>query len=129
MPERKTITSNSMIVVLFGRKGCVVKAQRLFDRIEGNYMVSWSAMISCYKQNGMCEEAFFYYFFANMNANGIMVDEMVVVSVISACTSLSIVMMGRLVHGLTDSWNSRLCSPSECIDAFVLKLQGDIGCS
>ncbi|KEH34183.1 transmembrane protein, putative [Medicago truncatula] len=30
-----------------------------------------------------------------MNANGIMVDEMVVVSVISACTSLSIVMMGR----------------------------------
>ena len=56
MPERKTVTSNSMIVVLLGRKGCVVKVRRLFDRIEGNYRVS------CYKQNGMCEEAFIYLF-------------------------------------------------------------------
>lgn len=38
-----------------------------------------------------------------------MVDEMAVVSVISACTSLLIAMMGRSVHDLTDSWNSRLC--------------------
>ncbi|GAU20454.1 hypothetical protein TSUD_130120 [Trifolium subterraneum] len=99
MPERSTIASNSMIV-LFGRKGCIVKARRLFDRIGGEDMVSWSAMISCYEQNGMCEEAL--VLFVDMNANAVMVDEVVVVSAISACTSLSAVRMGRSVHGLTE---------------------------
>ncbi|CAI8596622.1 unnamed protein product [Vicia faba] len=97
MPVRNTIASNSMIV-LFGRKGCVVKARRLFDLIEGKDMVSWSALISCYEQNGMCEEAL--VLFVNMNVCGVMVDEVVMVTAISACTSLSVVLMGRSVHGL-----------------------------
>ena len=58
MPERNTIASNSMIA-LFGRKGCVEKARRIFNGVRGRErdMVSWSAMVSCYEQNEMGEEA------------------------------------------------------------------------
>ncbi|XP_057429888.1 pentatricopeptide repeat-containing protein At3g62890-like [Lotus japonicus] len=97
MPERNTIASNSM-VALFGRKGLVAKARELSDGIRGKDMVSWSAMISCYEQNGMYEDAL--VLFVDMNANGVMVDEVVVVSAISACSRLSIVPTGKSVHGL-----------------------------
>ncbi|KAG2376105.1 Pentatricopeptide repeat-containing protein [Vigna angularis] len=85
MPERNTIASNSMIV-LFGRKGCVEKVRRIFDEVRGRDMdmVSWSAMVSCYEQNEMCEEAL--VLFVEMKASGVTVDEIVVVSVVSVCS-------------------------------------------
>ncbi|QCE15802.1 cell division protease FtsH [Vigna unguiculata] len=99
MPERNTIASNSMIV-LFGRKGCVEKARRIFDEVRGRDMdmVSWSAMVSCYERNEMCEEAL--VLFVEMKASGVAVDEIVVVSVVSACSRILNAEMGRLVHGL-----------------------------
>ncbi|KAJ7960424.1 Pentatricopeptide repeat-containing protein [Quillaja saponaria] len=97
MPERNTIASNSMIV-LFGRTGNFVEACKLFSEIPQKDMVSWSALISCYEQNQMYEEAL--ALFVKMNANGVMVDEVVVVSVLSTCTHLSFVKTGKSVHGL-----------------------------
>ncbi|BAT88390.1 hypothetical protein VIGAN_05186800, partial [Vigna angularis var. angularis] len=96
MPERNTIASNSMIV-LFGRKGCVEKARRIFDEVRWRDMdmVSWSAMVSCYEQNEMCEEAL--VLFVEMKASGVTVDEIVVVSVVSACSRILNAEMGRLV--------------------------------
>ncbi|PQP96134.1 hypothetical protein Pyn_37888 [Prunus yedoensis var. nudiflora] len=56
-------------------------------------MVSWSALISCYEQNEMYEEAL--ALFLRMVADGVMVDEVVVVTVLSACAHLSIVPQGN----------------------------------
>ncbi|KAK7387098.1 hypothetical protein VNO78_27605 [Psophocarpus tetragonolobus] len=100
MPERNTIASNSMIV-LFGKEGCVDKAKRIFYEVRGRErdMVSWSAMVSCYEQNEMGEEAL--ALFVEMRASGVNVDEVVVVSVVSACSRVLNVEMGRMVHGLT----------------------------
>lgn len=97
MPERNIIASNSMIV-LFGKTGHAVEACQLFNEIPQKDMVSWSAMISCYEQNAMYEEAL--VFFTKMNKNEVTVDEVVVVSVLSACTHLSIVQTGKSMHGL-----------------------------
>ncbi|XP_018498716.2 pentatricopeptide repeat-containing protein At3g62890-like [Pyrus x bretschneideri] len=97
MPERNTIASNSMIV-LFGRTGCVNEACRLFEEMPEKDMVSWSALISCYEQNEMHEEALAK--FLEMVANGVMVDEVVVVTVLSACANLLAVQTGKLIHGL-----------------------------
>ncbi|KAI9121791.1 hypothetical protein K1719_007181 [Acacia pycnantha] len=96
MPERNIIASNSMIV-LYGKAGHVVEARQLFNEIPQKDMVSWSAMISCYEQNAMYEEAL--VFFMKMNENGVTVDEVVMVSVLSACTHLSIVQTGKTIHG------------------------------
>lgn len=97
MPERGIIASNSMIV-LFGIKGLVVEARKLFDEMLEKDMVTWSALIACFQQNEMFEEAM--KTFVGMHKIGVMVDEVVAVSALSACANLLIVNMGKLIHGL-----------------------------
>ncbi|XP_021899023.1 pentatricopeptide repeat-containing protein At3g62890-like [Carica papaya] len=97
MPERNTIASNSMIV-LSGWRGDVNEACRLFNEMKEKDLVSWSALISCYEQNKMYEDALVT--FVKMNANGFMADEVVVISVLSACAEFMEVRLGSLIHGL-----------------------------
>ncbi|KAK4852368.1 hypothetical protein QYF36_023359 [Acer negundo] len=97
MPERNVIASNSMIV-LFGRTGNVIQACRLFREMPKKDLVSWSALISCYEQNEMYEEALVT--FKRMNDHAVMVDEVVVVSVLTACARLTDVVIGKLIHSL-----------------------------
>ncbi|XP_024031273.1 pentatricopeptide repeat-containing protein At1g08070, chloroplastic isoform X2 [Morus notabilis] len=97
MPERNIIASNSMIV-LFGKEGQVTEACRLFDEMPEKDMVSWSALISCYEQNEMYEEAL--AIFVKMISKGVKVDEVVVITALSACAHLLVVLMGKLIHSL-----------------------------
>ncbi|TXG65383.1 hypothetical protein EZV62_006658 [Acer yangbiense] len=97
MPERNVIASNSMIV-LFGRTGNVSEACKLFSEMPKKDLVSWSALISCYEQNEMYEDALVT--FRRMNDHGVMVDEVVVVSVLTACARLTDVVTGKLIHSL-----------------------------
>lgn len=97
MPKRNVIASNSMIVLL-GRCGRVSEALQLFREMDEKDLVSWTALLSCYEQNGMYEEAL--KLFAQMCANGTVVDEVVMVSVLSACAHLLVVKTGELAHGL-----------------------------
>lgn len=97
MPERNTIASNSMIA-LFGKTGRVSDAFHLFIEMNEKDMVSWSALISCYEQNEMYEEAL--NIFKGMCAGGIELDEVVLVSVLSACAHLSAGETGKSIHGL-----------------------------
>ncbi|KAL2468680.1 Pentatricopeptide repeat-containing protein [Forsythia ovata] len=97
MPKKNVISSNSMIVLL-GKKGRVSEAFQLFNGMEEKDLVSWTALISCYEQNGMYEEAL--DLLVDMYHNGVKVDEVVAVSVLSACANLLNVRMGESIHGL-----------------------------
>nr|GMC75611.1 pentatricopeptide repeat-containing protein At3g62890-like [Ipomoea batatas] len=97
MPRRNVIASNSMIVLL-GRCSRVAEACRLFHEMDDKDLVSWTALISCYEQNGFYEEAL--DLFVQMSAKGIAMDEVVMVSVFSACANLLVLETGKLVHGL-----------------------------
>ncbi|KAL0925055.1 hypothetical protein M5K25_003362 [Dendrobium thyrsiflorum] len=97
MPERNTIASNSMIA-LFGRSKLVEDARKLFDEMTSKDTVSWTAMISCYEQNEMFREAL--ELFTLMRVCGIQIDEVVMVSVLSACASLGATKEGEAIHGL-----------------------------
>lgn len=97
MPERNVIASNSMIVLL-GRRGRVSEALELFRKMDDKDLVSWTALISCYEQNGMYEEAL--KLFVQMCSNGTALDEVVMVSVLSACAHLLVVKNGEMAHGL-----------------------------
>ncbi|KAJ0788656.1 putative tetratricopeptide-like helical domain superfamily, DYW domain-containing protein [Helianthus annuus] len=97
MPEKNVIASNSMIV-LFGRCGRVGEAYRLFVEMNEKDVVSWTAMIGCYEQSGMCQQAL--VMFVEMNRKGIGIDEVVAISVLSACTRSSLLETGSPVHGL-----------------------------
>ncbi|XP_042064068.1 pentatricopeptide repeat-containing protein At3g62890-like [Salvia splendens] len=97
MPEQNIIASNSMIVLL-GRSGRLNEARQLLEEMDKKDVVSWTAMISCYEQNLMYKEAL--DMFLTMCRKGINVDEVVIVSVLSACSHLASVRMGESVHGL-----------------------------
>ncbi|KAL9175037.1 hypothetical protein ABFS82_02G089800 [Erythranthe guttata] len=97
MPRRNVIASNSMIVLL-GKCGRVSEARQLFNDMEEKDLVSWTALISGYEQNMMYEEAF--DLFLTMYNDGISVDEVVIVAVLSACSHLSSIRTGELVHSL-----------------------------
>lgn len=97
MPKRNIIASNSMIVLL-GKSGRLSEAHRLFDEMEEKDVVSWTALISCYEQSLMYEEAVDVFF--RTWKIGISVDEVVLVSVLSACSHLVCVKTGESVHGL-----------------------------
>lgn len=97
MPRRNVIASNSMIALL-GRCGQVDEARQLFDEMEEKDLVTWTAVISCYEQNEMYEEAL--VMLVEMNGKGIGIDEVVLVSVLSACAGLSMVRTGEMIHGV-----------------------------
>ncbi|OWM72414.1 hypothetical protein CDL15_Pgr018299 [Punica granatum] len=97
MPQRNTIASNSMIV-LFGKTGRVGDAFDLFNELDEKDMVSWSAIISCYEQNRMYEDAL--GMFKRMCAGGIELDEVVLVSILSACAHMCAGEIRKSVHGL-----------------------------
>ncbi|KAK3023333.1 hypothetical protein RJ639_043520 [Escallonia herrerae] len=84
-------------------------------------LVSWTALISCYDQNETYEEALAT--FAEMYARGITVDEVLIISVLSACANLLVVKTGAMIHGLAlrigiDSYSNN-CAPIFNRDASV----------
>ncbi|KAJ3698121.1 hypothetical protein LUZ61_001826 [Rhynchospora tenuis] len=94
--EKDAFTSNSMIS-LFGKSNMVVDAEKLFNEMGYRDMVSWSTMISCYKHNGMFVEAL--ELFAKMNKEFILVDEVLTVTILSACAQVGVIRQGEIIHG------------------------------
>ncbi|KAG6528373.1 pentatricopeptide repeat-containing protein At3g62890-like [Zingiber officinale] len=97
MPEHNIIASNSMIA-LFGRSNCVSDARKLFDGMDVRDVVSWTAMISCYEQNELFTEAL--EMFCRMKREAVPLDEVVMVSSISACNKLEAIKMGEAIHAI-----------------------------
>ncbi|KAL2928042.1 hypothetical protein RDABS01_023036 [Bienertia sinuspersici] len=118
MPEKGIIAANSMIV-LFGKLGRVVEARQFFDEMREKDKVSWSALISCYEKNEFYCEAL--SLFEEMVAGDILLDEVVLVSVISACTHLNAIQEGRRIHGLAIKIgvNSCLNLSNACIQMYA----------
>ncbi|XP_072997209.1 pentatricopeptide repeat-containing protein At5g66520-like [Typha latifolia] len=97
MPEQNTIAANSMIA-LFAKCGQVIEARNLFDEMLHRDLVTWTAMISCYEQNDMFVEAL--EMFCKMSGKEKLVDEVLMISVLSACAQSEVVRQGELMHGL-----------------------------
>lgn len=89
--ERDVFTSNSMIS-LFGKSNMVEDAEKVFDEMGHKDVVSWSAMISCYEQNGMSVKAL--ELFAKMNSEYRLVDEVLMVTILSACAQIGVIRQG-----------------------------------
>ncbi|XP_051146663.1 pentatricopeptide repeat-containing protein At3g62890-like isoform X2 [Andrographis paniculata] len=98
MPQKNVIASNSMIALL-GKSRRMREARELFNVIEDKDLVSWTALISGYEQNEMYEEAL--KLLPTMQTNGIRIDEVVVVSALSACSHSSSFRLGESLHGLS----------------------------
>ncbi|KAK9163916.1 hypothetical protein Syun_004818 [Stephania yunnanensis] len=96
MPEKNVVATTAMITGYF-KEGMAEQARDLFEGIQHRDLVSWNAMIAGYEQNGNCEEALKLYL--QLLAVGIKPDHSTLVSVLTACSSLSCLKEGRQAHG------------------------------
>ncbi|EPS73636.1 hypothetical protein M569_01119 [Genlisea aurea] len=97
MPVKNVIASNSMIALL-GKVNQMNEAYRLFIELKEKDLVSWTAMISGYEQNEMYESAL-KLFLIFLSEAKITVDEVIIITVLSAASHLQSLPTGMAVHG------------------------------
>ncbi|XP_042514236.1 pentatricopeptide repeat-containing protein At1g62260, mitochondrial-like [Macadamia integrifolia] len=95
MPVPDTRSWNLMISG-YAQKGDLELARDFFDRMPQKSLVSWNSMIAGYEQNGNHDEAI--VLFSKMVTEREMPDRHTLSSVLSACTGLTALYQGMLIH-------------------------------
>ncbi|CAN1219403.1 Pentatricopeptide repeat-containing protein At1g08070, chloroplastic [Linum perenne] len=111
------------LINLYAVCGKLGDARQVFDESPVLDLVSWNSMLAGYVSNEMHEDALKK--FKEMVFNGVLVDEVVLISALSACAHSLVVKMGQLIHGLAIkfsygccldliSWNSMISGYLKC---------------
>ncbi|KAF6154874.1 hypothetical protein GIB67_018311 [Kingdonia uniflora] len=95
MAERDVVSWNTL-VLCHARLGQMGKAREIFDLIPVKTVVSWTVMISGYARTGCYGDALDV--FHRMQLVGMKPDEISVVAVLSACTQLGALELGKWIH-------------------------------
>lgn len=86
----------SALVDMYAKCGCIEDARNVFDEILERDVVSWTAMITGYTQQGQGEEALELWW--QMEQEGVNPDELTFVSILNACAGLASLDNGKRVH-------------------------------
>lgn len=87
----------SALVDMYSKCRSIAYAERVFKRMSCKNVVSWTAMVVGYGQNGYSEEA--VQIFHEMQRAGIEPDDVTLGSVISSCANLASLEEGAQFHG------------------------------
>ncbi|KAJ7569148.1 hypothetical protein O6H91_01G063500 [Diphasiastrum complanatum] len=87
---------SSTLVDMYAKCGCTDDARELFNNMSERNVVSWSAMIAGYAQNGLGKEALALY--EQMKQEGVQPDIVTFTCVLSACASLAALEQGKQLH-------------------------------
>ncbi|CAN6452819.1 unnamed protein product [Victoria cruziana] len=90
------ITLSTALLSLHAKCGEIYKAQKMFDSLPGKNLVTWNAMINCYVQSMMPNEAI--QLFSQMYEEGMRPNEITMVSLLSACAVLGALDLGKWLH-------------------------------
>ncbi|KAJ7549908.1 hypothetical protein O6H91_07G074400 [Diphasiastrum complanatum] len=108
------VVVGSTLVDMYAKCGCTEDARELFDNMSERNVVSWTAMIAGYAQNGLAQEAL--ALFEQMQKEGTKPNEVTYVSVLSACAHSGLVDQGLYVfdsmcknHGVTPTKEHYAC--------------------
>lgn len=93
---QKDIIVGNALVSMYGHCSNLDDARRTFDSLPERDVISWTAMIAAYAQHGICEEAL--QLFDTMVQGGVMPDEILYGSIISACASQAALAEGKQMH-------------------------------
>eukprot|EP01018_Ginkgo_biloba_P002768 Gb_08745 [translate_table: standard] len=86
----------SALVDMYAKCGSVEKARYVFDKMRRRNIVSWTAMIAGYAQNGHGEEAL--KLFQQMQLAGVKPNPKAFASVLPACANLVALEQGKEIH-------------------------------
>lgn len=117
------VVSWSGLLAAYVRGGELDIARRVFDEMPERDVVSWTAMVSGYSRARRPREAL--ELFREMRYARVSPDEVTLLCVISACTSLGDLETGRMVHRYIEEngfgWMAALCNA-------LIDMYGKCGC-
>ena len=87
---------NCAIIDMYGKCGSISNARNVFDRLQTKNVVSWTAILAAYFQNGCFEEAL--NFFLEMEVEGLMPNEYTFAVLLNSCAGISALGHGKLLH-------------------------------
>ncbi|OAY71952.1 Pentatricopeptide repeat-containing protein [Ananas comosus] len=84
---------SSALLTMYAKKGCIESAQKVFERQLVRDLVSWNSMVSGFAQHGYGKKAL--KIFKQMEDQGMEMDGITFIGVLSACTHAGLVEEGR----------------------------------
>ncbi|KAK4358035.1 hypothetical protein RND71_023645 [Anisodus tanguticus] len=85
------------LVAMYGKCGDTCSAELLFDNVVDKSIYTWTAMISCYNQNGCYHEAL--ALFVKMHVSDVEYNEVTLMAVLCSCARLGWLKEGKSIHG------------------------------
>ena len=76
----------SLLVSGYGKCGCLHLARAVFDKMQSRNVVTWTALITSYAENGLLEEVLMV--FKNMQMDGFIPNEITFLALVNACEEL-----------------------------------------
>ncbi|KAM1156483.1 hypothetical protein ACFX2B_026981 [Malus domestica] len=92
----KNVVSWTSMVRAYTKHGLIEFAQEFFNQMPHKNVVSWNSMISYYVREGQCRVAL--VLFQKMLNSSVVPDEATLVSVLSACSQIGDLVIGRKTH-------------------------------
>ncbi|KAJ9181036.1 hypothetical protein P3X46_009211 [Hevea brasiliensis] len=87
---------SSAMINMYGKCGEALNARRVFDGLQSQNVVLWTAIIAAYFQNGCFEEAL--NLFSKMKIDDATPNEFTFAVILNASTGLSAIRYGHLLH-------------------------------
>lgn len=94
---RVDVVVETSLVDMYAKNGMLELARVIFDRMKDRNVVSWSALISGYAQNGFAGYAL--AMLVEMQDSGLEPDSDALVSALLACSQIGFFNLGKSVHG------------------------------
>ncbi|KAD6454394.1 hypothetical protein R6Q59_016138 [Mikania micrantha] len=99
---RDLVTWNVMMAG-YVRAGRIDDVEKVFDKMPERDVISWSSLITGYVQNGYLEQGL--NCFKKMMDFGLLPNEAILVTVLSACAQLGLIEFALQTHSIIDSLN------------------------
>eukprot|EP01018_Ginkgo_biloba_P014909 Gb_35786 [translate_table: standard] len=112
----------SALIDFYTKWGSTDDAQKVFENMHDRNVVSWTALIAGYAQNGHDQEALELFF--QMRLDGTTPDQFTFSTVLSACASLASLEKGKQVH--TDLIKTRF-QPYVCVGNALVTMYAKCG--
>eukprot|EP00250_Pteridium_aquilinum_P004821 c15019_g1_i1 orf=717-1295(+) len=90
--------AGSTLVGMYVKCGSLAKATQVFDRLEGQDVVSWTALITGYVEHGHGKDAL--HSFELMQQEGIYLDDVTFLCSLKACASVGVIDKGWKIHSM-----------------------------
>ncbi|MCO5581299.1 hypothetical protein L7F22_035178 [Adiantum nelumboides] len=107
---------------MYSKCGKMSSALEMFDMLHEHDVISWTALVSGYAQEGQAEEALSY--FNHMLQQGVMPNNITYLSAVAACSSHVLLLTGKNIHAVVlGELNADIVTANS-----LLNLYGKCGC-